>query len=94
MEVWCSPATENSLGITSVKRRLRANGRGLSHTPAQLGTLPNEGTHFFTLIFFNLNVAMYLMYQCSFGRSAFAARLAADAARRENTKPLQRASET
>ena len=34
------------------------------------------------------------MSQWSFGRSAFAARAAADAARRENTKPLQRPSET
>ena len=36
----------------------------------------------------------YLMSQWPFGRSAFAARAAADAARRENTKPLQRPSET
>ena len=36
----------------------------------------------------------YLMSQRSFGRAAFTALAAADAAGRENTKPLQRPSET
>ena len=37
---------------------------------------------------------MYLMSQKSFGKAAFTARAAADAAGRENTKPLQRPTET
>ena len=36
----------------------------------------------------------YLMSQWSLGRAAFAARAAADAPGRENTKPLQKPSET
>ena len=39
-------------------------------------------------------VALYLLSQWSFGRPAFTARPAADAAGRENTKPLQRPTET
>ena len=40
------------------------------------------------------HILLYIMSQWTFGRPAFTAREAADAARRENTKPLQRPSET
>ena len=47
-----------------------------------------------TALFTARHEGNYLMSQWSFGRSAFAAHAAADAARHENTKPLQRPSET